>query len=154
MTTFLTLWGRMRYVVAPQGSISSGDGYTYWYDLVIRSLKNIKKCIDDVLGWASSLVELFFNVVNFLYLTNSHGIIQNPAKFKWGRKEIEYLGFWLTEDGVRPTPDTLKSISEVPRPSDITGIRSWFGLVEQVAFAFSKTKLMKPFRALLKKDFV
>lgn len=60
----------MRYLVAPQGSVSSGDGYTYWYDMVIRALKNLKKCIDDVLGWASSLAELFFNVVNFLYLTN------------------------------------------------------------------------------------
>ena len=36
VTTFLTPWGRMRYLVAPQGSISSGDGYTYWYDLLIR----------------------------------------------------------------------------------------------------------------------
>ena len=98
VTTFLTPWGRMRYLVAPQGSVSSGDSYTYWYDMVIRTLKNLKKCMDDVLGWASSLAELFFNMVNFLYLTNSHGIIQNTAKFKWGRRQIEYLRFWLTKD--------------------------------------------------------
>ena len=35
VTTFLTPWGRLHYLVAPQGSISSGDGYTYWYDLLI-----------------------------------------------------------------------------------------------------------------------
>ena len=108
VTTFLTPWGRMRYLVAPQGSVSSGDGYTFWYDFVIPNLKALKKCIDDVLGWAKTLAELFFNTLNFLFVTNSHGIIQNPAKFKWGRREIEYVGFWLTEDGVQPTQETLK----------------------------------------------
>ena len=28
-------------------------------------------------------------------------------------------------------------------------MRSWFGLLEQVSFAFSKSKLVDPFRALL-----
>ena len=154
VTTFLTPWGRMRYLVAPQGSISSGDGYTYWYDLLIRNLKNFKKCVDDVLGWAPMLYELFFNTVTFLYQTNCHGVIQNPDKFHWGKREIEYLGFWVTENGLRPTQDMLKAIQDFPRPVDITGIRSWFGLIEQVAFAFSKNALMEPFRKLLVKNAV
>ena len=37
-TTFITPWGRLRYRVAPQGALSSGDGYTYWYDAVIRCI--------------------------------------------------------------------------------------------------------------------
>ncbi len=60
------------------------------------------------------------------------------------------MGFWLSKDGIKPTDETLQAIREFPRPTDITGIRSWFGLVEQVSFAFSKTTLMEPFRALLK----
>ena len=35
---------------------------------------------------------------------------------------------------------------------DITGVRSWFGLVEQCTYAFSKTDTMGPFRHLLKPD--
>ena len=83
-------------------------------------------------------------------MVGSHGIIQNPKKFVWGRAEIEFVGFWLTRDGVRPTDETIKAIQEFPRPTDISGIRSWFGLVEQVAWGFSKRELMEPFRALLK----
>ena len=66
-----------------------------------------------------------------------------------GVKEMEFVGFWVSEDGVRPTKDTLQAITAFPRPTDITGIRSWFGLVEQVTFSFSKTGLMEPFRDLL-----
>ena len=70
--------------------------------------------------------------------TGQHGIVQNPKKFVWGRQELEYIGFWILEDGVRPNDDTLAAIQDFPRPTDITGIQSWFGLVEQVAYSFLK----------------
>ena len=56
LTTFTTPWGRIRYNVAPQGSICGGDGFTYWYDSITAGLKNKKKCIDDVAGWAKTLL--------------------------------------------------------------------------------------------------
>ena len=104
--------------------------------------RNLKKLVDDVLGWAATLRQLFFDTAFFLFHTNSFGVIQNPDKFVWGRRELEFLGFWIKTDGIQPTQDTLKAISEFPRPTDITGVRSFYGLVEQVAFAFSKTQLM------------
>ena len=41
-------------------------------------------------------------------------------------------------------------MQEFPRPRNITGIRSWFGLTNQLAFTFSTTKIMQLFRDLLK----
>ena len=152
LTTFLTPWGRMRYRVAPQGALSSGDGFTYWYDLIMRHLPRKKKCVDDVLGWASTLQQLFFDTAEFLTHTSQHGVVQNGKKFTSGHREIEYVGFLPTQDGVRPSDDTLSAITNFPRPTDITGVRSWFGLVEQVAFAFSKSDIMSPFKPLLKKN--
>ncbi len=43
ITTFITPWGRLRYRVAPQCSLSSGDGFTYWYDTIICHLLRKKK---------------------------------------------------------------------------------------------------------------
>ena len=73
----------------------------------------------------------------------------NPEKFVFSKKRLEFLGFELKDDGVEPGREILKSILEFPRPRDISGIRSWFGLVEQVAWAFSKTSIMNPLRHLL-----
>ena len=61
------------------------------------------------------------------------------------------MGFWLSEDGVRPTKEMLRMIQKFLRPSDVTRVQSWFGLTEQVAWAFSKTAFMDPFRELLQK---
>ena len=66
----LTPWGRMRYRVAQQGSVTSGDGFTFWYDTLIRNLPPKKKCIVDVAGWSESLPELFQDTAQFLSHTN------------------------------------------------------------------------------------
>ena len=80
-----------------------------------------------------------------------HGIVQNRKKFVFGREEIEFVGFWIAKEGIRPTEEMRAAITNFPRPVDVTGVRSWYGLVEQVAWGFAKTKLMEPFRDLLKK---
>ena len=53
-------------------------------------------------------------------------------------------------DSIKPSSEYLKAITEFPRPKDITGVRSWFGLIQQVAYAFSSSEVMLPFRKLLK----
>ena len=90
--------------------------------------------------------EQFFRTCSFLTLCSSNGIIFNKEKFQFSQKEVEYLGFEITADSVKPS----ESIRDFPQPTDITGIRSWFGLVNQVAYAFSMTNTMKPFREMLK----
>ena len=64
----------------------------------------------------------------------------NMKKFRFCQQEVEFVGFMLSNLGVRPTEEMLTSIKDFPRPRDITGIRSFFGLVEQVAWLFSKTE--------------
>ena len=44
----------------------------------------------------------------------------------------------------------LDAVLNFPTPSDITGMRSWFGLVNQSAYAFSMANTMAPFRDALK----
>ena len=46
----------------------------------------------------------------------------------------------------------IEAIENFPVPTDLTGIRSWFGLVQQVSYEFSKTKEMNPFREFLARN--
>ena len=149
-TCFITPFGRYRYRTSPQGFLASGDGYTSRYDKIVAGFENFTKCVDDSLLWGSSVEEAFHRNCAYLTLCSSNGIIFNKKKFVFSKKEVEFLGFEITEDSVRPAPSYMQAIQEFPTPKDITGIRSWFGLVNQVAFAFSMTPVMKPFRDLLK----
>ena len=71
-------------------------------------------------------------------------------KFQFCKREVEYVGFMVGDKGIRPTGKMLETIADFPRPRDLSGVRSFFGLVEQVAWAFSKRDEMEPFRGLLK----
>ena len=148
-TTFITPFGRYRYLTAPQGFLSAGDGYTARFDKIAAEIDQRKQCVDDSLLYDSTITDQFFRTCRFLTLC-SNGIIFNWKKFIFAQKEVNYLGFEITADSVRPSKSYLQSIRDFPQPTDITGIRSWFGLVNQVAYAFSMTDTMIPFRELLK----
>ena len=149
-TIFITPWGRYRYKVAPQGYISSGDAYTRRYDNIIAGVKNIIKCIDDSLLWSDNTEDSFTQAVQYLDLCGHNSIILNPTKFTFGADEVEFAGFEITNTNVRPCDKFLRAILDFPTPLNLTDIRSWFGLVNQVSYAFSMTERMLPFRTLLK----
>ena len=149
-TTFLTPWGRFRYRTCPQGFLASGDAFNARYDKIVADFKNKTKCIDDTLLWSDNLEESFYRTCEYLTLCSNAGIIFNKKKFQFGQEEVDFLGFKITMDSIKPNPEYLQAISDFPRPRDITGVRSWFGLIQQVAYAFSNTEVMLPFRTLLK----
>ena len=156
LTTFLTPWGKYFYKVLPQGFLASQDGYNSRYDEIIQEVEDKERCVDDTILWdrfaESSISKHFERVCQYLTLCGRAGILFSEKKFQFCQKEVEFIGFNLDEKGVKPTPDFLSAIKEFPVPKDITGVRSWFGLVEQCTYAFSKTSHMEAFRHLLKPD--
>ena len=150
LTTFITPWGRYRYKVAPQGFIASGDGYTQRFDAIITDFPNKVKCVDDTLKWEFSIAESFFQACQWCDLLARNGVILNPLKFQFASDTVEFAGLSVTPTNVGPCSKFLNAIRDFPTPSDITGARAWFGLVNQGSYAFATAQLMKPFRHLLK----
>ena len=79
-----------------------------------------------------------------------NGITLNPEKFVFSSPVVDFAGFTITMDSVLPCPKYSDAILNFPVPRNIHDIRSWFGLVNQVSYAFSMAERMLPFRALLK----
>lgn len=149
-TTFITPWGRYRYCTTPQGYISSGDGYSRRFDAIVSDIPQKIKVIDDTLLWEDTLEKSFFQACKWLDICGRNGITLNPNKFVLGADVVEFSGFEITPDSVRPCKKFLQAITDFPTPTNITDIRSWFGLINQVTYAFSMTEKMLPFRDLLK----
>ena len=150
ITSFITPWGRYRYKVAPQGFIASGDAYNQRFDAIITDFKNKVKCVDDTCMWANSIEAAFFQACEWLDLCGRNGITLNPKKFQFAQDTADFAGLTITPTNIRPSTKFLDAIRDFPTPTDITGARAWFGLINQGAYAFAMTKQMKPFRALLK----
>ena len=149
LTTFITSWGRYRYCVAPQGYIASGDAYTRRFDEIVADVPQKTKCVDDTLLWASTIEESFVQAAKWLDLCGRHGITLNPEKFVFSKETVKFAGFEISKSTVRPCPKIFAAIENFPRPQNLTDLRSWYGLTNQVAYTFAAADIMLPFRKLL-----
>ena len=86
----------------------------------------------------------------WLDICGRNGITLNPEKFIFAQDVVEFAGFEITNDTVCPCRRYLRAITEFPTPKNITDVRSWFGLFNQVAYAFSMAERMLPFGDLFK----
>ena len=151
-TSFITPWGVFRYGMCPMGWLASTDAYSHRYDNIVKDFDEHVKCVDDVALWDETVEGNFWKTCRYLELCSTNGITFNPKKFHFAQDTVEYLGFEVTNDSVRPSPAMLDSVRKFPTPTNITGVRSFFGLINQVSYSFSMTETMAPFRALLKQS--
>ena len=132
-TSFLTEWGQYRYRVAPQGYVSSTDGYSKRYDKIIESVERKTKIVDDTALWDTDLQNHWWRMIDYLILVGKHGIVLNADKYQFCQKEVEFGGFKISERRVEPLPKYIECIESFPTPTKIQDVRSWFGLINQVA---------------------
>ena len=118
----------------------------------MSDIPNKTKCVDDTLLWSNNIEESFYQAAQWLDRCGRNGITLNPSKFTFAAEVVEFAGFEITNDSVRPCSKYLDTISDFPVPRNITDIRSWFGLINQVSYAFASADVMSPFRHLLKPD--
>ena len=148
-TTFITEWGRYQYLRAPQGFHVSGDGYTRRFDDVMVGTPRNTRCIDDSLLWDKTIESAFWHTLEYITYCGRNGIVFNPKKFQFAEDKVEFAGFRIMADSVKPMKKMTGAILNFPTTTNITGIRSWFGLINQVSYAFSQAEAMAPFRELL-----
>ncbi len=151
LTTFNTEWGRYRYLRGPQGFHGTGDAYTRRFDDITSGEQRYLRCVDDGLLYDKSIDDAFWHTYDHIKLCADNGIVFNPEKFKFARDEVEFAGFEVTKDGYRPADHIIDGIRDFPTPKNATDVKSWFGLVQQVAFTFSECSIMDPFRELQSK---
>ena len=119
-TTFITEWGRYRYLSSPQGFHAAGDGYTRAFDNITMDVKRKTKCIDDSLLWDINIEEAFWHTVEYITMCNSSGIVFNPKKFCFAEEEVDFAGFTLTQSGIKPMKQILDAIQNFPTPVSYT----------------------------------
>ena len=80
-----------------------------------------------------------------------HGIKLSKKKFAVGTS-VKFAGFVVSEDGIKPDPDKLAAVRNFPAPKNVSELRSFLGLVNQLgAFVPDLAHMTVKIRTLLKK---
>ena len=149
LTTFITPFGLWRYTRAPQGFLSSGDGYNRRFDAVLMEFERKERCVDDTVHYDSNLEDHWWRTIDFLTRVGQAGIVLNPDKFQFAQQTVDFAGFRISSSSIEPLPKYIDAIRDFPTPTSTTDVRSWFGLVNQVANYNQLRELMAPFKPFL-----
>ena len=101
--------------------------------------------VDDTLLYDDDIKGNFFHTFDCLKLCGDNGITFNEEKFQFCQMEVEFAGFRVTADGMKPSESILKDVDIFPEPTTIREARSCLHI-----FGVAQNFITTP----LKKDFV
>ena len=131
--TFTTPFGRFCPTRAPFGLTSLPEIFSKRMDQVVNKLEGVAKSMDDFLVFGSTFEEYVGRLRALLKKFEEEGLTLNSEKCVFNAKEVEFLGHVITSTGIKPVNQKLEALTGFPQPSNITELRSFLGMAQQMS---------------------
>ena len=150
LTTFITPYGRFRFCRGPMGFVATGDEFCRRGDVALSGVQQCVKVVDDILLWDEHFDAHLERVYEVLVRCRTHGITINADKFVLAASEVSFCGYGISGEGIAADDTKVRAITEFPKPANITDVRSFMGLVNQLGdFSPHIAETAEPLRALM-----
>ena len=107
--------------------------------------------MDNILVEAVDLTDLENKIRLVLERCREHGFVLSEKKFEIGTM-VEFAGFSISANGISPCKKQLEAIALFPTPSNVSSLRGFLGLVNQLhTFIPNLSALTEKLQGLLKK---
>lgn len=152
LLTFNTPWGRYRFTRLPFGIAPAPEIYQREMEKLFEGIP-VEIIVDDFLIHAKDQQEMDEKLKMVLDRSREVGLKFNPAKLKLRVNEVKYVGHVLTSQGLKPDPDKVKAIIDMPPPKDKEGVQRFLGTVNYLdKFIEHKAAIQGPISQLTQKD--
>ena len=130
LCTIVLPFGKYEYQRLPMGLCNSPDIFQEKMSELMADLEYIRVYIDDLLVLTSDTLEDHLDKLDdVLTRLEVAGLKVNATKSFFARGELEYLGFWITREGIQPLPDKVHAIQRLAEPKTKKQLRGFIGLV-------------------------
>ena len=85
--------------------------------------------IDDIACFSQDYDQHMTLLDTVLSKLQNAGFTVNPLKCEWAVKETDFLGHWLTPNGIKPWQKKVDVILNLSHPTNIKELRSCLGLI-------------------------
>jgi hypothetical protein len=120
--------GQFQWVTSPMGLLGCLASFQHLMETVVNTIENVIVYIDNLLVHSASHEQHIATLGQVLQHLVQHNIKINLQKCVFGSKEVSYLGFRLTEEGIKPGTDKLKAVKNAPPPLNVHEVRPFLGL--------------------------
>ncbi|XP_063830254.1 uncharacterized protein K02A2.6-like [Ostrinia nubilalis] len=134
-------------------SSSPGIFQRIMYNL-LGDIPNVEIFLDDVIiATGGGDREHLATLSKVLQRLHSHGMRLKRSKCSFMVDEVKYLGYLISKEGIKVDPEKVEAIKKIPRPRDVSELRSFLGLVNFYAkFVKNLSFILAPLYTLLKKN--
>jgi hypothetical protein len=131
MFTIIFPWGKYLYLRLPMGYAGSADIFQEEMMKLMEALKYVRPYIDDLLvitrGTLEGHLEKLREVLRRL---RGAGLKVNAAKSFFCTHKIEYLGYKLTREGIKPQPKKVEVILALNPPHNVKELWHFLFMVQ------------------------
>ncbi|GBG58874.1 hypothetical protein CBR_g273 [Chara braunii] len=129
-TAFKMRYGHCEWLVMPFGLTNAPATFQAAMTTEFRHMLDrfVLIYLDDILVYSRSLDEHVEHLRTVLERLRQAKYKANRDKCEFARQELEYLGHYVTPQGIRPLADKIEAIRIWPEPTNITDVRSFMGL--------------------------
>lgn len=99
---------------------------------IIAGLKGVVVYLDDLLVTGSTQEEHDERLEKLLLRLASYGILLNKEKCIFNATCLEFLGYELSDEGIKPKESRVAAIQSFREPQNVSELRSFLGLVTYV----------------------
>lgn len=85
--------------------------------------------LDDIIVYGKSFDEHLENLKKVLDRLDGANLRLKAKKCSFFKKEVSFLGYVVSETGIKTDPAKTESIEKIPTPNNVTELRSFLGLV-------------------------
>ena len=131
LTAFGTGHMQFRFRVMPFGLTNAPAKFNRWMDTVMKGLKGrgVVVFMDDILVYSETVDGHLSTLRKVFTRMRQHSAHFKAKKCDFMRDRIDFIGHTFSSKGVEPSSLKTESIRLFPRPTDVTELRRFLGLV-------------------------
>ncbi len=131
MGTIIFPWGKYSYKRLPMGFGGSADIFQAQIMDLMTSLDFVQAYMDDLLVITRGILDKHLQKMEaVLTRLRDAGLKVNAAKSSFCAHEIEYLGYILTREGLKPQSEKVQAILALNPPTNVKELRHFLGMVQ------------------------
>ena len=88
--------------------------------------------MDDVLIFASNQAQHDARLSAVLKRLEAAGVTLNSEKCEFAKHRVKFLGHLIDQEGIQADPDKTSAVLRMEAPSNITELRRFLGMVNQL----------------------
>ena len=130
LCTTILPWGKYKYLRLPMGIKNATDIFQNVMMEILGDLSYVNVYLDDILVLTNGTYKDHLQKLQvILARLQTYGFRANLKKSFFATKELEYLGFWITQNGIQPQPKKVEAILRLLPPTNKRQLRHFLGMV-------------------------